>query len=456
MARYLSLILSLLVSGLAWAETAWPLRVSSDGKHLEDQSGKPFLVVGDASWSLATELTPTEAIEYLDDRVADGFNTINFGAIWRHVPSSTGTFNYANQHPFAGGSSDWSVPNEDYWQHVDWLLNEAKSRGMLVLLWPAYLGYNCGNEGWCQQMLAQSDATMSAYGTFIGNRYGSQGNIIWMHGGDADATDYGADSKVNAIANAILAADTGNHLASARPGPNESAREAYDEPWLDINTIYWRDPCPQAGFAADVYQEYSLSSMPILQQEGRYEDEDPQNDIYCMTDQMMWSVLGGAVGHVYGHTLVWRYASGWKPALDDTGSTMMGNARALMESTAWWEFVPDTEHTAVTGGYRSGADYVLASRSSSGANITAYLPTSGTTITVDMTRIVGSAAVARWYYPISGVFSHIGSYDTNGPRQFTSTQDSAVLLIDAQTTQPPPPPTSPTLLEENRRKHIAD
>jgi hypothetical protein len=51
---------------------------------------------------------------------------------------------------------------------------------MVALMFPAYLGSACGDEGWCQEMLAQTDAAMRNYGSWISDRYRSYGNIIWM------------------------------------------------------------------------------------------------------------------------------------------------------------------------------------------------------------------------------------------------------------------------------------
>ncbi|MGA2656509.1 MAG: putative collagen-binding domain-containing protein [Verrucomicrobiota bacterium] len=40
----------------AVAPAAFPLRVSENGRHLVDADGRPFLVIGDAAWSLVAQL----------------------------------------------------------------------------------------------------------------------------------------------------------------------------------------------------------------------------------------------------------------------------------------------------------------------------------------------------------------------------------------------------------------
>ena len=59
----------------------WPLKISTSGKYLIDESGAPFPIIGDTAWSLAGQLGPTDVITYLNDRQAKGFNAIEVNAI---------------------------------------------------------------------------------------------------------------------------------------------------------------------------------------------------------------------------------------------------------------------------------------------------------------------------------------------------------------------------------------
>src|SRR5205085_7030729 len=54
----------------------YPVRVGPNHRHLVDQNGAPFLVQGDAPWSLISGLTRDEAELYLEHRRAQGFNSI--------------------------------------------------------------------------------------------------------------------------------------------------------------------------------------------------------------------------------------------------------------------------------------------------------------------------------------------------------------------------------------------
>ena len=130
----------------------WPLQISAGGRYLEDQSGNPYLVVADAGWELTTQLSLPDAISYLDDRKAKGFNAVEIRVIGSLFQSNAPN-NYYDDAPFTNGPNDWSVRNEDYWTKIDYILNEMRNRGMVAIMFPAYLGYGCGNQGWCQQMI---------------------------------------------------------------------------------------------------------------------------------------------------------------------------------------------------------------------------------------------------------------------------------------------------------------
>ena len=136
------------------SSAVFPLVVSADRRNLVDASGRPFLIQGDSAWSLAAELSKEDTIRYLDDREQRGFNTILFSVIeaafTHHSPPWT---NAEGDVPFAD-MNDWTTANDSYFAHVDWLLRELEARGMLALAVPAYIGYDCGSQGWCEQMFA--------------------------------------------------------------------------------------------------------------------------------------------------------------------------------------------------------------------------------------------------------------------------------------------------------------
>jgi len=419
-------LLFFLMCGLAEASIAqFPLKVGVDKRRLEDQAGTPFLVNGTSSWALIVGLTREEADQYLEDRRIRGFNSVMVMLLARH-PQTQGPSNRYGELPFEQ-LDDFSRPNEKYFQHVDWVINKAAEKGMLVLLAPAYLGYDCGAEGWCQQMKATPLSVLRSYGNYLGNRYKDYKNIIWLHGGDADAAAWGALDHVNAVAEGILETDMPGRINTAHCSRQNSAIDCYNERWLNLNTTY--SGCQLS--AAKTKNDYQrLPVFPSLYIEGVYENLGA--DARCLRSQAYWPVVGGLTGQVFGNDPIWKFASGWKTALDSIGSRSMTYLSNLFASRPWSLLVPDYEEKIVSGnrGIITNSDYIMAARASDGSVIIAYMPT-GRTVTVDMSAVAGSAADVWWYDPENGTAHYVGEFNNSGSQNFTSPDGGDwVLVVD--------------------------
>jgi Protein of unknown function (DUF4038) len=114
----------------AAAEAQFPLRISSNHRYLVDQTGKPFLIHGDTPWSMFTYWSIEEADEYLKDRQEKGFNTLLVNILddaWPVRVDGTPPFTK---------STDFSTPNEAYFQQIDRVMQRASDLGFLVLACP--------------------------------------------------------------------------------------------------------------------------------------------------------------------------------------------------------------------------------------------------------------------------------------------------------------------------------
>ncbi|KYB46107.1 hypothetical protein AB664_26170 [Brucella anthropi] len=93
------MIILLLVLTAAKLPSIFPVAVSGDQRLLENADGRPFLLLGDAAWSLIAELGRQDTETYLDDRAKRGFNAswlilsnTSFQATRRPMPLATGRF----------------------------------------------------------------------------------------------------------------------------------------------------------------------------------------------------------------------------------------------------------------------------------------------------------------------------------------------------------------------------
>ena len=164
----------------AFGAGPYPVKVGPDHRHLVDQSGAPYLVQGDAPWSLISGLTREEEELYLEKRRSQGFNSIIVNLIEHKF---RGPVDRYGEGPFTT-PGDFSTPNEKYFEHADWVIKKAEEKGFQVLLAPIYLGYIGTDEGWIEEALKNGPEKCRAWGRYVGKRYRDFDNLVWMIGGD--------------------------------------------------------------------------------------------------------------------------------------------------------------------------------------------------------------------------------------------------------------------------------
>lgn len=93
-----------------------PLKVSANHRHLEDSTGKPFLLVGDTAWSLIAQLKREEVNACLDDRRRGGFSAIIVSLIEHEFADKAPAMMDGTQ-PFLA-PADFARPNPAYFDRA--------------------------------------------------------------------------------------------------------------------------------------------------------------------------------------------------------------------------------------------------------------------------------------------------------------------------------------------------
>ena len=119
-------------SGTAAEGPALPrLRVSDNGRFLITAQGAPFFWLGDTAWELFHRLGREDAERYLDNRAAKGFTVVQAVALaelsGHTVPNAYGHLPLVDLDPARPAVQDG--PNNDYWDHVDFIVDRAESHG---------------------------------------------------------------------------------------------------------------------------------------------------------------------------------------------------------------------------------------------------------------------------------------------------------------------------------------
>jgi hypothetical protein len=444
----------------------YPLALSSNRDYLVDAHGNPWFMQGDTAWELVPSLDQADTLSYLDDRARRGYNAIIVQVMeHKFTTHSPRWLDVHGRAPFTGtveGSSelDFTTPNEAYFQNVDWVLQQANARGIAVLLFPAYLGYDCKDEGWCRAMGVNGTARMVAYGTYLGNRYKNQPNIIWVLGGDYTATG-GVLDEVSGVARGIRSGGDA-HLMAAHWGTEESAadNDIARIPWLQIDTLYTYKKQALYTKAHDDYAR-DRNVRPEFLIEADYEGEHPEEATTPDTwrAQMYEPPLAGSMGFCFGNNPLWFYGTAhdanagwalatihrglwalatgkrrefasWRSCLDSPGSQDGARAGAFFRTIAWQTLVPDT-----TGRVVGAGNGVVAASSADGKLGVAYFSQGGAAA-INLAAFSGPVG-AQWFDPSSGAYATVpgspftpsGSHSFESPAHNSGGETDWVLVL---------------------------
>lgn len=424
------------------------LRVSDNGRFLVGADGSPFFYLADTAWELFHRLNRAEVRRYLEKRSEQGFTVIQAVALsglgGPGVPNVYGDLPLIGKNParpaVTPGSNPANKDQYDYWDHVDYVVNEAAGLGLHVALLPTW-------GSWVGDRTIFTPASAKAYGEFLGRRYKDKG-VIWVLGGDRVPTQ--SDLEVwRAMAEGIERGVGGRDkaLISFHPrGGHSSAEYVHADPWLDFN-MWQTGHCRDVKEWAKIGQTYALKpTKPVLNSEPIYEGHplcfDVKNGYSDAADvraAAYWSVFAGAFGHTYGHHAVWQMhdegqggtnapRQSWQDALNDPGARQMRFLRALITSRPMLERVPD--QSLLQDAY-SGAQRVQATR---GGDYAFVYSAAGQPFTVNLGRLRGKQLRAAWFDPRSGKSQVIGIFENVGTRRFTppsqGRKDDWVLLLD--------------------------
>ncbi|MBK8839716.1 MAG: DUF4038 domain-containing protein [Hyphomonadaceae bacterium] len=368
------------------------------------------MMMGDTGWSLIAQLSKTDAVTYLEDRKNRGFNTVLVNLI-EHQFATNAPSNFYNERPFLT-TGDFSTPNEAYFAHAAYVIGEAASRGILVLLAPAYIGAMLGSEGWYSEMVASGATKLREYGRYVATRFSSYPNILWVHCGDENPTN---TSLVSAIANGIREVNS-IAVQTAHCHYQVPARAFWpNEAWLNVNTVYERDLIYSA--CAAEYQR--TPSMPVFHIEALYENENYGSGLpteQLLRRQAYFALLSGAFGHVFGNNPIWHFDGPglfgapytWKVAMAARGSECMTFAKNVLQQVGWANLAPDFTAQFLTAGQSSGESRAVAAITSSGSAGIVYMPTQRS-ISINLARLSGPRVNLRWYDPSAGTYAAIDS-----------------------------------------------
>ena len=426
------------------AQVAFPLKISENKRYLSDQENKPFPILGRTAWCIISQPVNGQR-KFLEHTKSFGYNAIEMAAICHWRTGNHAPFNGNNDLPFlkkmdgtiwkdsldysAGvHSPDFSTPNEAYWKYLDELINYCEKNGILVFLFPAYVGYPNSDQGWMSELVANGPAKIKTYGAWFANRYKNSKNIVWMLLGD-DGRFSPEQKAVEAALIAGLKSVEGQqsicYSAESFSGQN-SVDNADFGGEMSLNGIYnWERNIPAQSRLAYVHEPV----MPAYLLEEPYDEEGPDgnnynpNAVQPVRRFQWWAWLSSIAGYVAGNGYIWPFIDPhWQQHLDSKGAKDMKVLNEFIRSVNWWQLVPSgldgMKDLIVDGSGRdTSSDYIAAACTRDGKLLIAYIPPAHNgSFTVDLSVLKGNFTAA-WLDPSNGKYQNIASRPSSNKSQ---------------------------------------
>lgn len=453
------------------AQAATPrLKVSENKRFLVTEDGKPFFWLGDTTWELFHRLNREDAIKLFENRAARKFNVLQSVAI-AELDGDTDPNAYGHL-PFVDldvtRPSLKEGPQNDYWDHVDFIVREANLRGLYIGFLPTWGRFWHDSNKDRKPLFTVANA--GVYGEWLGKRYKDAG-LIWILGGDRSVENDEQKEIIRAMASGLRKGDGGTHLMTLHPsGGNGSSKWFHDDDWLDFNMRQNGHTPEFTGRYDQTRMDYDRTPIkPVIDGEPIYEDHpvsfNAKNLGHSIAADvrrpLYWDLFSGAFGHTYGHHSVWQMWSPgkgpinnplmpWSDAINQPGAAQMQHSRALIESRPFLTRIPDDSiivtdrvPTSVPG---AGRYHFASTRDEGGSYAMVYAPI-GRGFKVRMDRITGAKVKAWWFNPRDGQATAIGDFSNTGEREFTPPDNGEmldwVLVLDDAAKNYPPPGTHP-------------
>jgi hypothetical protein len=401
------------------------LQVSPDGHFLQTTSGKPFFYLADTAWELFHRVNRADTLLYLDTRAQQGFNVVQAVLLAEYngltEPNPEGDTPLVDNNP--------ATPNEKYFKYIDWVVGEAAKRRLFIGILPTW--GDKVRKDWGIGPVVFNAANARTYGHFLGARYRSASNIIWIVGGDRRAD--GQEDIWRALVAGLQEGDGGSHLITYHPaGGLSSSKFWLNESWLSFHMLQSSHGKRDIANYSMVSHDYALTPpKPVIDGELRYEDHPvnwkPElgyfND-FDVRQGVYWAVFSGAAGTTYGCNDIWQFFSSahppigsartsWKQALQLPGANQMRFVKQLMLSRDYFPRVPDQSLLAQN---TEGAGYQVATR---GKNYVFVYSPLGEPIHLKLGALPGRKLTATWFDPRSGMSRPSASINNEGEHSFT-------------------------------------
>jgi hypothetical protein len=433
--KYFLVFIAVFIGVASKAQYNFPLKQSDDKRYLVDQNNRPFPILGRAAWFIIS-LPDTSMHHFIDNTVAHGHNAIEMSVITHWQMGNHAPFDANHNIPFLKTvtgdnwngdliykdfrteSPDLLTPNEAYWKHIDSLFAFCDAKGILVLMFPCYVGYSSDKEdqGWMKELVANGPAKDSAYGAWFASRYKDQKNILWLLMGDK-----GKFTEEQAAAEAALikglksvpAQRSTQYTAESQSGENAADNTQFGYAMTMNGSYSWERHVPIPYITRKAYAHKPV--MPAFLLEEPYDEEGPDgnnynpNAIQPVRKFQWWGWLNTIGGYMSGNGYVWQFVDGtWQQHLNTQAALDMMRMNVFIKSISWWQLVPgglnDMPDLVVNNTADTTDAFVAADATRDGSLFVAYIPPAHTGDIVVNMKPLKQNLYSYWFDPTSAQY----------------------------------------------------
>ena len=401
------------------------MSASTNGRYLKTAANTPFFSILDTAWCAPQQLTTAQMDTYVADCVTRKINGIIVELI-ESAFSDNAPNTIDSIAPFTT-PNDFSTTNNTYFNRVDYLVQKCLDAGIVVWMWPLYVGLQPGgSQGWSSQFDAETTGDRQGWGTFIANRYKGYKNIVFVHGGDGTPASF---TNINHYIDTLVAVAPG-FLHSFHAARDTSAyTSANGQSWLNLNNTYISSTPGESAIT-----EYGRSPVrPVFFVEGNYETAGSGGS--SIRNELWQSLCSGCLaGVAYGHNDIWTFGG---PGFDqnfeshygDNGRASLQHIRTLVDLYSWWMLEPKTDTSLVTTALGSGNAKICPMLASDATFAWIYSPS--VNFTLQKAAFSPSLIRIRSYTTSSGSFSTITASTANTGTQAITVSADQVIVVDA-------------------------
>lgn len=434
-----------------YSQATFPVKISEDKRYLTDNQGKPFPILGRTAWFLLSQ--PENGYRhFLDNTLAHGHNAIEISALMHWPTGNHAPYNGNGEPPFdrtlsghkwngeleyvdpGKESPDFSTPSEKYWKHVDQLLEYCETKGILVFMFPAYVGYPSEKEeqGWMKEMVANGEYKMQSYGAWIAKRYRKRKNIVWMLLGDKSAFTEKQAKVEEALIRGLKSVEgqeSEQYTAESKSGENAADNDQFGQE-MTLNGCYtWELRMPVSFMGRKGYNHQPV--MPAFLLEEPYDEEGSDGNNYNPNATQpvrrfqWWGWLTTIGGYISGNGYVWPFIDPtWKQHLNTQAALDMKRMNHFIQSLDWWKLVPSgldgmPDLITNTDNVDTSARYVAAAAARDSSLLVAYMPPGHPGDINVKVEIIQKDTHAYWFDPTNGSYT----LSEQQPNRDTATQN---------------------------------